>query len=86
MYGGLGGKGGTPVGDIWHGQYVGDNAVTGETYDVNDPEVQQEITGLDDCLARFECDGEVAYGIMETVNTFSWDAAHARTHNISLLE
>lgn len=52
MYGGP--NGGTPDGDIWQGMAVGDNVVTGETYDVSDPAVCRRISGLDQIHARFE--------------------------------
>ena len=84
MYGGCGGKGGTPEEDIWHGQYVADFALTGETYDTNDPVVQSKVCGLDDCVARFECNGEVSYGITETVNPAAYEAARAGTFGLSL--
>jgi hypothetical protein len=88
MYGGFGGKGGTPDGDIWHGQMPDDadgDVVDGETYDVNDPEVSQRLAGLDDCAARFECDGEVAYGFVESVHTYSYDAAREGRQGLSRL-
>jgi hypothetical protein len=75
MYGGP--NGGTPDGDIWQGQYVGDDVVTGETYDVNDPDVQSRICGLDQHHARFECEGAIAYGIFEAYDTLCYDAAVA---------
>ena len=58
MYGGP--NGGTPEGDIWHGQYVGDDVVSGETYDANDPQVRARICGLDQHQVRYTCDGETA--------------------------
>jgi hypothetical protein len=86
MYGGFGGKGGTPDGDVWHGQYSGDEIrVSGEVYDVNDPAIRARLCGLDDSAARFECDGEVSYGIMESVHTFSWDAAQEDRGGFSVL-
>ena len=44
MYGGP--NGGTPDGDVWHGMAMGET-VSGETYDVTDPEVRRRICGLD---------------------------------------
>jgi len=75
MYGGYGGRGGTPKGDIWQGQYVGDLVVSGEAYDVTDPATQWELSGLDQCLARFTSDGEEVIGIVETENAVVHDAA-----------
>ena len=71
MYGGP--NGGTPNGDIWHGMYVGDNVVTGETFDVNDPEVRKQICGLDQHHMRFECDGQVSAGLFEAYDTLCYD-------------
>jgi hypothetical protein len=86
MYGGYGGRGGTPDGDIWHGQYVADFAVSGETYDVTDPDKQWELSGLDDCVARFVCDGEEAVGIVETENAVVYDAAVQGLRGLSVAE
>ncbi|HXW35909.1 MAG TPA: hypothetical protein VEJ87_15145 [Acidimicrobiales bacterium] len=84
MYGGP--NGGTPDGDIWHGMYVGDEVVTGETYDVTDPEVRKRICGLDQHHARFEVDGEVSYGIVEPYDTLCYEACKAGVHGFSLLQ
>ncbi len=83
MYGGP--NGGTPVGDIWQGVYVGENVVSGETYDTNDPAVRARIAGLDDIHARFECDGEVAYGLIEPYETICYDWCSQRIGGFSLL-
>ena len=71
MYGGP--NGGTPNGDIWHGMYVGDNVVSGETYDVNDPEARNQICGLDQHHMRFECDGKISAGLFEAYDTLCYD-------------
>ena len=78
MYGGFAGTGGTPDADIWHGQYVADFAVTGETYDTNEPATQRRIMGIDDCVARFECEGEVAFGLTESTAGAYEAAIHGR--------
>jgi hypothetical protein len=88
MYGGFGGKGGTPDRDIWHGQVPDDadgDIIEGETYDVNDPVVRQRLGGLDDCAARFECAGEIAYGFVESVHPYSYDAAREGRQGLSIL-
>jgi len=87
MYGGFGGRGGTPDGDIWHGQFAGGDevVVTGETYDVNDSAVRRRLAGLDDCVARFECEGEIAYGIVESVHPYSYEAAREGRAGLALL-
>ncbi len=83
MYGGP--NGGTPDGNIWHGMDVGDGVVTGETYDANDPEVRARICGLDQHHARFECDGEVTYGIIEPYDTLCYEMASSGLGGFSLL-
>lgn len=84
MYGGP--NGGTPEGDIWHGMYVGDDVVSGETYDVTDADVRARICGQDQHHARFECDGEVTYGIIEPYDTMLYDVATAGVMGFSLLD
>ena len=86
MYGGFGGNSGTPEEDIWHGRFSGDLTITGETYDANDPDVQVKIAGFDDCVARFECEGEVTYGFTETVHPGVYQAAVDGRNGLSLLE
>jgi hypothetical protein len=84
MYGGP--NGGTPDGNIWHGMDVGDGVVTGETYDANDPAVRTRICGLDQHHARFELDGEVAYGLIEPYDTLCYEMASSGLGGFSLLE
>jgi hypothetical protein len=84
MYGGP--NGGTPDGDIWHGMYVGDGVVTGETYDANNADVRARICGLDQHHMRFECDGEVSYGLFEAYDTLTYDSAVKGREGLSLLE
>ena len=84
MYGGP--NGGTPDGDIWHGVYVGDDVVTAETYDANDPAVRARICGLDQHHMRFECDGQVSYGLFEAYDTLCYDTARKGEQGLSLIE
>ena len=83
MYGGP--NGGTPDADLWMGQDVGE-VTTGETYDLSDPGVQLHLTGLNQVDARFECDGEVAYGIVELYEPMAYETAAAGRGGLSLLE
>jgi hypothetical protein len=85
MYGGYGGRGGTPDQDVWQGQYVSDFLVAGETFDVTDPRTQWELSGLDQCVARFECDGESVIGIVETENAVVYQAAVEGHRGLSVL-
>jgi hypothetical protein len=83
MYGGI--NGGTPVGDIWHGMDVGET-VMGETHDANDAKVRSAVTGQDNLHCRFECDGEVAYGIVEPVTPVCYEFAKAGLMGFSIIE
>lgn len=89
MYGGPNGE--TPDRDLWQGMAVGDPrsldaTVSGETYDTNDPEVRSRICGLDQHHARFELDGEVAYGFIEPYDTLCYELAKAGRLGFSLIE
>jgi hypothetical protein len=83
MYGGP--NGGTPDGDLWHGEYVGDGVVSGETHDANDPEVRARICGLDQHHVKFACDGEISFGIFEAYDTLAHDMAVQGKQGISRL-
>lgn len=83
MYGGP--NGGTPDGNIWHGMSVGDGVVTGETYDANDPQVRARICGLDQHHMRFDCEGEVAYGLFEAYDTLCFTTATKGKPGLSVL-
>jgi hypothetical protein len=83
MYGGP--NGGTPDGDLWHGEYVGDDVVSGETYDANDPAVRSRICGLDQHHMRFECDGEISFGLFEAYDTLAYETAVKGKQGLSLL-
>jgi len=56
------------------------------SYDTNDPEVRSRICGLDQHHARFELDGEVAYGIGEPYDTLCYELAKAGRLGFSLLD
>jgi hypothetical protein len=74
MYGGP--DGGTPNGNLFHGMRVGENVVTGETFDLNDPAQREKVLGNDDYHCRVTCDGEVTYGIYEA-NSITYDLARS---------
>jgi hypothetical protein len=84
MYGGR--EGGTPNGNIWHGMYAGDNVVSGETFDVSQPEVQRQLAGPADHHCEVTCDGEVTYGIFESHDPMTWELARDRRGGFSILE
>jgi hypothetical protein len=83
MYGGP--NGGTPDGDIWQGQFVGDGVVSGETYDTNDPEVRSAICGADQHHMRFEYDGTVTHGIYEVYDPLAFEVASQGRQGLSIL-
>ncbi|MBL7486817.1 hypothetical protein I6A60_18280 [Frankia sp. AgB1.9] len=86
MYGGP--NGGTPDGDIWQGMKVGDGrslVVGGESYDANDPGTRVRVGGLDQFHARFECDGEVSFGMVESYSSLTHAMAAAGRGGLSVL-
>jgi hypothetical protein len=64
--------------DWRHGMYQGSAKVGGRVYDLRDPEVQARLFGLVDHVARFECEGQVGYGLFEVV-FFGPDARYGFT-------
>lgn len=58
-------RGGTPGGDVWAGTFDGPNTVEAETFDLNDPDVQVRLAGLDQHHCVVTCDGEVTQGLFE---------------------
>ncbi len=83
MYGGR--EGGTPNGDIWHGMYVGDNVVTGETYDTNKVDIRHLLAGAADHHCVVTCDGETTYGMFESHDPLTWELARDGRPGYSLL-
>ena len=51
--------------DWRHGMYKGKLEVQGLALDTNDPANKARFFGLIDNVARFECDGQVGYGLFE---------------------
>lgn len=82
-------QGGTPVGDVWPGMFVGDGVTTGERHDLNDPSVRNHVQGLDDLVCRFELEGdegiEVAYGLAEPYHPFAQKACASNAPGYALL-
>jgi len=83
MYGGS--EGGTPDGDIWMGMYVGDNVVSGETYDITDPAMRLKLRGGTNYHCEVTCGDEVAYGIFETHDPVTWEMCESGAPGYSLL-
>ncbi|HJN91421.1 MAG TPA: hypothetical protein QGF05_01690 [Dehalococcoidia bacterium] len=76
MYGGR--EGGTPEGDIWHGMYVGDDVVSGETYDVADPKVQRLLAGGANHHCEVTAGGEGTVGLFETHDPITFEMCRDR--------
>jgi hypothetical protein len=78
-------SGGTPDKDIWFGQYVGDDVVEGETYDLKSAAVRAMLAGLDDHHCVVTCDGETAYGIFEPYEPVAYEFCQKGAPGYSLL-
>ena len=50
--------GGTPDKNIYQGQYVGDNVVEGDHYDVTPANVRGRLVGIDEHHCEVTCDGQ----------------------------
>ena len=51
--------------DWRHGMYQGPLVTQHRTFDLSDPVVVKQTSGLVDNLARFEVDGHIGYGLFE---------------------
>ena len=78
--------GGTPDKGIYQGQYVGDNVVEGDHYDVTKPENRVKLRGLDQHHCVITCDGETTTGILQPVEPDAYEACVAKKRGWSLLE
>lgn len=66
--------GGSPDGTIWQGDYVGDDIVQGDRYDLEDADVRLSLRGLDEHHCRISCDGEVTTGILQPLEPEAYEA------------
>jgi hypothetical protein len=66
--------GGTPDKNIYQGQYVGDNVVEGDRYDVTRAEVRSRLIGLDEHHCEVTCDGETTTGILQPLEPDAYNA------------
>jgi hypothetical protein len=66
--------GGTPDKNIYQGQYVGDNVVEGDRYDVTSAEVRSRLMGLDEHHCEVTCDGETTTGILQPLEPDAYNA------------
>lgn len=69
--------GGTPDSGIHQGEYVGDDVVEGDRYDVRTPEARTHLMGLDEHLCRVTCDGETVLGIYQPIDPDAYERCAA---------
>jgi len=69
--------GGTPDSGIHQGEYVGDDVVEGDDYDVNDPHSRMHLMGLDEHQCRVTCDGETVVGIYQPIDPDAYERCAA---------
>lgn len=79
-------EGGTPGENLYHGMYVGDEVVAGQTYDVTDPKVRVDLAGFDDHLCIARCGDETTVGILECLNPILYEMCRDGWPGFSLLE
>ena len=66
--------GGSPDKSIWQGDYVGDNVVEGDRFDLSDPANRLHLRGLDEHHCRISCDGEETTGILQPLEPDAYEA------------
>lgn len=66
--------GGSPDKRIWQGDYVGDDVVQGDRFDLQDPATRLQLRGLDEHHCRITCDGEVTTGILQPLEPDAFEA------------
>ena len=83
MYGGP--DGGTPDANLFHGMSVGQNVVSGETFDLNDDAQRARVLGNEDYHCWVTCDGETTYGLFEA-NSWTYGFAASGTRGYGFIE
>jgi len=78
--------GGTPDKNIYQGQYVGENVVEGDHYDVTKAEVRRRLMGLDEHHCEVTCEGETTTGILQPLEPDAYSACVRRRPGWSFLE
>ena len=53
--------------DFRHGKWMGPSWTDGESWDVADPKLANEVHGLDDTVMEVRCGDQVGYGILENL-------------------
>lgn len=69
--------GGTPEAGIHQGQYVGEDVVEGDDYDVTDPAVRVRLSALNEHHCEVTWDGQRTTGILQPVEPDAYDACAA---------
>ncbi len=69
--------GGTPDSGIHQGEYVGDDVVEGDDYDLNDARARMHLMGLDEHQCRVTCDGETVVGIYQPIDPDAYERCAA---------
>jgi hypothetical protein len=69
--------GGTPDKGIHHGQYVGDDVVEGDDYDVTDPAVRARLSALNEHHCEVTFDGRRTTGILQPLEPDAYEACAA---------
>lgn len=66
--------GGSPDKTVWQGDYVGDDVVQGDCFDLNDPATRIRLRGLNEHHCRVTCDGEATTGILQPLEPDAYEA------------
>lgn len=77
--------GGSPDKSIWQGDFVGDDVVQGDRYDLNDSDVRKALRGLDEHHCRISCDGETTTGILQPLEPDAYRACERKEAGWSFL-
>jgi len=77
--------GGTPDRGIYHGQYVGDDVVEGDEYDVTDASVRAMLSGLNEHHCRITCGNQTTTGIFQPLEPDAYEACLRREPGWSFL-
>ena len=78
--------GGTPETNVYQGQYVGDDVVEGDRYDLSDPAVRIALSGLNEHHCEVTCEGETTTGILQPVEPDAYEVCAAGRPGWSFLE
>jgi hypothetical protein len=77
--------GGSPDGSIFQGDYVGDDIVQGDEYDLSDPGVCKKLSALNEHHCRVTCNGKQTTGILQPLEPDAYEACVAKKPGWSLL-